>query len=191
MTNFNNWPKYHELSDEEYEAFFDQEEHFSPVFAMAPQPAPGIAFSKPEGYVGIFCTLNNDYFEILEDNDDEPPTIVYLGKDLTTEQTIDEIVKFIADENYETPAAVYFHFDESKFDATDNVVPALRDIFWVRGSWFEPEATKEINNKLLSTNAIYKKHVSFLQNPTDPKFGELLRDVQELGDFSSIYVETP
>ena len=184
--SIHDWNPGYILSDEEWEVFYDEFD-VEPVFVTSPQPNPGVSFSAPEGEVGIFRSTNDEFFEMLDPFAGEPGQIRYLGKHLNQQDAAQAAVNFINDESYETPVAVFFNFDASRFTNAGDLVEAIPDYFWARSAWLEPEIAKFINAKLIESNPVYRRLTEFLLNPEAPEFTELKSDVIKNMDFSRVY----
>ena len=185
--NTQNWTSGHILTEEEFESFYESVQ-LERVFVVAPQPSPGVAFSAPEGEVGIYRSQNGDFFEITDTADDESDQVCFLGSNFTQEQATELVIEFIQRESYETSVAVFFNFDPSRFEPESDLIGALPEYFWVRSSWLNDDSVKAINSKLLATNPIYITLAEFLNGPDNPKFTRLKHNVTTLMDFSSVYL---
>ena len=185
MTNAD-WTPGHILSHEEWEVFYDEFE-LEAVFVTSPQPNPGVSYSAPEGEVGIYRSKNDEFFELLDPFAGEPGQITYLGKHLNQEGAAQAVINFINDQSFETPVAVFFNFDASRFENADDLVESIADSFWARNVWLKPEIAELINEKLVANNSTYRRLTEFLENPEDSKFAELKSDVTKNLDFSRVY----
>ena len=184
--NTQNWTKGHVLSEDEYEEFIESV-RLERVFVVPPQPAPGVAFTAPGGEVGIYCSQDMNFLEVLDFGDDEPNQVRFLGNQLTQEEAAELAIDFIQSESFEASVAVFFNFDATKFNPEVELIAELANFFWVRSTWLNPEALKIINSKLFATNSAYQTISQFLEDPNSPKFAKLKQNVTSLMDFSSAY----
>jgi len=176
------------LSGEEFEVI-DSEHSVQVVYITAALPSPGESFSQPdEGEMLELVDGFHLFFSAPDEAAEHGCVRTYWGKIHSSKSLVEEAADQITFQSHHVAAAVYFHFDLTKFVGWNtDVIAALPQLFWFRIENPDSAFKTALEERLSQIDPFYKAMVRFLKNPNSVEFASERHDIEELGSFSFLY----